>query len=360
MKIAFIAPANSVHTVRWVNTLSEKKHQIMLVSLPNHRAKKNTINSNVQIKYLPISGGPGYYLNAISLKKLINTFQPGVTNAHSASGYGTLVRVAKISDIVLSVWGSDVYDFPYHNFINMKILKKNLNYATHIVSTSTAMGKQVERILQGKKGMDIVPFGVDIQKFKLQAYDTFKSGFTFCVVKSLESLYGIDIILKAFNLFLNKINNKETIELHIYGEGSQKNHLVQLSTELGCNDKVKWKGFIKNDSLSEILPTMDVFCVGSRRESFGVSTIEAMAAGLPVIATKTDGASEIIVNNETGFLVSQESVEGMCECMISLYYDEELRKKLGTAARKRVEGLYDWDKNVNTAISIYQKIEEGI
>ena len=70
MKILFIAPANSVHTVRWINALSEKENQVLLVSLPNHSEKKNTINSSVQVKYLPVSGMKGYYLNANALKKL--------------------------------------------------------------------------------------------------------------------------------------------------------------------------------------------------------------------------------------------------------------------------------------------------
>lgn len=63
MKVVFIAAANSIHTVRWVNSLYEKGLEIVLVSLKDHGNKENNINKNVKIIYLPISGNKGYYLN---------------------------------------------------------------------------------------------------------------------------------------------------------------------------------------------------------------------------------------------------------------------------------------------------------
>lgn len=359
MKILFIAPANSVHTVRWINALSEKENQVLLVSLPNHSEKKNTINSPVQVKYLPVSGMKGYYLNANALKKLAGNFQADVINVHYASGYGTLARMAHIPNVILSVWGSDVYEFPYRNKFNMRIIKKNLQYAKHIISTSIAMGKQIDKLYPVKKTLDILPFGVDILKFQPKLIECEKTTFVFCVVKALEPLYGIDVIIRAFSLFINKIEfYDKNIELHIYGEGSQKSQLRSLSTQLGCSDKVKWKGYIKNELLPTVLIYTDVFCVGSRKESFGVSTIEAMASGLPVIATETEGACEIVADNITGFLVHQESACEMSMCMERLYESAELRQTMGIAGRRRVEELYNWDKNVNSMILIYEKIKE--
>ena len=79
------------------------------MSLPDHRAEINKIDDKVKIFYLPVSGAKGYYLNAFSMKKIYNKFRPDIVNAHYASGYGTLVRVAHIPNVLLSVWGCHVY-----------------------------------------------------------------------------------------------------------------------------------------------------------------------------------------------------------------------------------------------------------
>lgn len=360
MKILFLAPASSIHTVRWVNALAQK-NEVYLVSLPNHKMIDDGIDLKVKINYLPISGGKGYYLNGNALKKLARQLNADIVNVHYASGYGTLARIAHLPNIILSVWGSDVYDFPYRNRINMYIIKKNLLYAKHIVSTSEAMKIQVLNILDKKIEIDVVPFGVDVKKFKCCREKRKDDKFIFCVIKSLENIYGIDIIIKAFDAFLKRKNiYDKNIELHIYGKGSEKENLQELGKQYKCDSSIKWKGYIKNENLPNVLSQVDVFCSGSRKESFGVSTIEAMAAGIPVIATETDGSKEIILNDTTGILVPQESIKEMSEKMEYLYDNFDARREMGIEGRKRVETLYCWSKNVDRMNEIYERVEQEI
>ena len=91
MKVLFISAANSVHTVRWVNALVERKQEVILVSLPNHREEWNKIDKKAKVLYLPVAGTKGYYLNALEMKKIYNQCRPDVVNAHYASGYGTFI-----------------------------------------------------------------------------------------------------------------------------------------------------------------------------------------------------------------------------------------------------------------------------
>ena len=76
------------------------------------------INKNIHQHQLKYKGGVGYYLNAKELRKLKKEISPDIINVHYASGYGTLARKSKLCPILLSVWGSDVYDFPNKSFVN--------------------------------------------------------------------------------------------------------------------------------------------------------------------------------------------------------------------------------------------------
>lgn len=358
MKILFIAPANSIHTVRWINTLSKKGNKVLLVSLLSHREQVNTICKNVNVSYLKFGGRKGYYLNAPYLNQLYKKFQPDIINVHYASGYGTLARITRLPHILLSVWGSDVYDFPYESKWKMNVIRKNLQYAEKIASTSHAMARQVSKLI-GNAEVMITPFGVDTKKFKrmhLQKEDCFTVG----IIKALTYKYGVDIVIKAFYRFLEetKIDNARLL---IYGDGEQKKELIKLCKKLNISEKVYFEGYIPNEDVPNILNDIDVICLGSRldSESFGVSAVEAMACEVPVIATDVDGFLEVIQDNITGYIVPRNDYKSMASRLLLLYKNKNLRKTMGSESRKRVVELYHWDNNVESMIQIYKSISKS-
>lgn len=356
MRILFLSAANSIHTVRWVNAISERGHEVVLVSLKDHTSTTDFISPKVKVVYLPVRGKKGYYLNAFFLKMLYYSEHIDVVNVHFASGYGTLGRIARLPDVLLSVWGSDVYDFPYKSKRNEKIVKKNLKYASLIASTSRCMAEQTKKI-GGKREVIVTPFGVDIEQFKrlyIKSKDTFIVG----TVKTLSYKYGIDTLIRAFHLFLEQLDDTSHIHMVIYGEGKQKDELTELCKTLGISNKVHFKGYISNTKVPEAFNEMDIACFGSRweSESFGVAAVEAMACGLPVVATKVAGFREVMENGETGYLVEIDDTETMAVYMLKLYRDKELRDRLGQNGRKRVERLYDWNQCVDIMIKVYKNM----
>ena len=147
MKILFLSAANSIHTVKWVNALVEKGHEVVLVSNKGHEPKEDALDNRIQFYCLKYSGNLGYFLNAKELSILVKKIKPTVINVHYASGYGTLARIAKLPPYLLSVWGSDVYDFPYESKIKNRILKKNIKNADMLASTSKCMAQQLRKVM---------------------------------------------------------------------------------------------------------------------------------------------------------------------------------------------------------------------
>ena len=149
---------------------------------------------------------------------------------------------------------------------------------------------------------------------------------------------------------------RKKVRLNIYGMGEQESALKALTEKLHIKDKVFFGGWIPNDQVPIVLNQMDVFVLGSESESFGVAAVEAMACGLPVVATCVSGFREVVEDGVTGFLVPVGDAERMAGRMRELYRDEGLRLKMGERGRKRVEQLYEWDSCVDKMIEYYREI----
>ena len=360
MRIMLLAAADSIHAVRWADAFVQNGNEVHFVTLSEHREKKDVINPNVKMYYLRINGFKGYVLNSFELRRLWKEINPDVISVHYASGYGLLARYARIHPTVLSVWGSDVYVAPYKSKLSKYIIKKNLNGADAIASTSNVMANQTRRIINDmRRDITITPFGVNINTFSPKEKKDSENIFRFGTIKKFTPIYGIENIIKAFGLFYQKWKIKglgPIPHLFICGKGPDGDKYKQLRDNLGLSDLVTIEGYVANNKVPDLLNTFDVFCLGSISESFGVSAVEAMACGLPVIATDADGFVEIIENEHDGLIVPKNSIEEMAEKMEELYFDKSKCRMLGENARKKVIEKYNWSNNQLLLINLLNSV----
>ena len=120
---------------------------------------------------------------------------------------------------------------------------------------------------------------------------------------------------------------------------------------------VSFTGSLPNQPLVNFYQNADVFVFPSAwNEPFGIPIIEAMAAGVPVVATKGGGIPELVVDGETGILVERGNFSALAEAILRLLSDEELRKSMGKAARKRAIELFSWQKISKDLMVQYEKL----
>jgi len=279
-----------------------------------------------------------------------------LVNCHYASGYGTLARLTKVQPLVVSVFGSDVYDYPFKSRANMKRIIKNLDAAKVITSTSKVMADKVREFYKSTKPIYVTPFGVNTNIFKpLKKADKNLNAncFTFGIVKKLEDKYGIDLLIKAFAKLLENMPDKSKFKLLIYGRGSQEDKYKKLAKELNVEDFVIFKGFIKNELVPKALNQMDVVCLPSRMdsESFGVSAVEAMACGVPLIVSDASGFTEVVEDKKCGFIVPKGDVEALTKMMKHCAeMDYKKLKNMGINGYHRVQKMYNFEDNILTYI----------
>jgi glycosyltransferase involved in cell wall biosynthesis len=130
--------------------------------------------------------------------------------------------------------------------------------------------------------------------------------------------------------------------LDIYGDGPALNELVTLVEARQLADRVTFRGHVDSATLATMLPRYDVFIQHSLGdEAFGVSIAEAMACGLPVVATSVGGIVSLVIDGETGFLVAERDIPAMAQAMLRLTESAALRERMGRMARIRVVESFD-------------------
>ena len=365
MRVLFLADINSSHVQKWVTSLANSGFEIFVFTLSpcisNWSQKKNirvfyapyghTKNNNLVSKL-------SYLRNVFFLKKCIAEIKPDIVHAHYATSYGLLGNLAGFRPLIISVWGSDVLDFPAKSFIHSYILSRNLKSAFAVCSTSNSLTKEVLR-LTGIKAVQI-PFGVDTSVFKPDnsQHPVPSTTITIGTIKALESIYRIDLLLASFAMVKAKFDSLN-LKLLLVGDGSLMNELKLMAEKLGISNDVVFAGKIAYDHIVDYHNAIDIFVNVSSYESFGVSVLESSACSKPVIVTNTEGLNEVVVDKETGYLVSLGNVNDVAEKLEWLVSDVHLRISLGERGRKFVKRNYEWKNCVEQMKDLYFKCSKA-
>jgi N-acetyl-alpha-D-glucosaminyl L-malate synthase BshA len=142
--------------------------------------------------------------------------------------------------------------------------------------------------------------------------------------------------------------------LLMVGEGPERSSAQALARRLGLQDKVKFLG--RRDRIEELAGLADVFLLPSELESFGLSALEAMACEVPVIGSDSGGLPEVVKHAETGFLLPVGDIDGMAARAIEILKDDEHRRCLGQAGRRRAAALFGTDRIVSQYERFYEQV----
>ena len=355
-RLLYMASALSIHTVRWVNAMARNRLDVHLLSLDS---PTEPIDPRVTLHFPPFRRQPGYIANSLWSRRLIRQLMPALVHSHYASGYGTLAALCGFHPTILSVWGSDVYEFPYRSPLHRWLLKFNLSRADRVLSTSHAMAIQTQRFTD--KQITVTPFGVDLENFRpLPVRSLFSSGdIVVGTVKTLEVNYGIEYLIRAFRL-LKDMLPATPLKLLIVGGGSQRARLESLARELGVWADTRFTGHVGHDEVPQYFNMLDIAVMPSIFESFGVSAIEANACCKPVVVCDVGGLPEVVEDGVTGLVVESRNEVAIATAIGRLVAEPGLRSKMGQAGRERVGKLYEWNANVEQMLSIYDEVAGSV
>jgi glycosyltransferase involved in cell wall biosynthesis len=350
MKVLLLAPSRSIHTHKWAMFYKSKGIDVRVASFENHFSEENSKDVMTYKLSKKLPGKLSYLTSVGELKTILKEFKPDILHAHYASSYGLVGALTRFTPYVISVWGSDIFEFPRKNVINKLLLKFSLSKANFVCSTSVFMANETKNYTT--KQIEITPFGVNNNIFKVLSLPKSNDITVFGVVKSLSDRYGFSDLFKAFSILSIEYEN---IELVVVGDGECREKYEHQIQNLGIQDKVRMIGRVQNEDVPKYLNEMDIFVLPSIEDSFGVAAVEAMACGTPVIVSDAGGLQEVVIEGETGYIVPMKNPEKLALAMEKLLIDKDLQLKFSTNGVQHVTENYDWKENANRMLGFYKK-----
>jgi glycosyltransferase involved in cell wall biosynthesis len=166
---------------------------------------------------------------------------------------------------------------------------------------------------------------------------------------NLEYWKGVDVLLDA----CKRVDG--AVHVDVYGVGSKREALERQAAGLGVD--ANFHGFVGD--FRARLQAADVFVLPSRGDNFPVSVLEAMAEGVPVVATRVGGIPELVADGETGVLVEPDDAAGLGAALGRLADDDALRIRLGDAGRSRVREQFDPADAARRVVAVYEELLAG-
>jgi sugar transferase (PEP-CTERM/EpsH1 system associated) len=300
---------------------------------------------------------PGKDLGAyVRLHRLIRAVAPDVVHTRN---FGTLdcQVIAWLAGARIRIHGEHGWDVddPDGSSARRLVIRKAV---APFVSTFVALSAEIERWLVEKVGVDAAKVvricnGVDTTRFR----PALRSADSTVVIGSIMRLEEIKDPMNVLDAFLELKRRMDATGIHLrlilVGDGRLKSALEQRAREAGAEDSVLLAG--NQNDVSSWLARFDVFVLGSRREGISNTILEAMAAGLPVVATCTGGNPELVKVGETGDLVPPRCSSLLASAIERYARDDALRSAHGAAARERCLAQFSLENMIADYARLYRR-----
>ena len=311
---------------QWVEAMRKRGHDVLLVSPnePRPELSEYTVASEDE-------GAPGPFrfpARILRIRRLAKEHRSNVYHAHYATDYAFWLALAGLRPLLVRscCWGSDV--LLRHNALTRFKRLVGLRAADFITATSNFALNRACRIASRRVRSEVIHWGVDTEKFHPTERSERTGKITYLSLRNLYPLYNIDVVVRGFAKAA-----RSDAQLRILGDGPMRWELEALAVSLGVADSVRFLGVLPQQRVAEELGKADVCISVPSSDATAVSNLEAMASGVPLIASALPSTREWVEPGGTGLLVTPCSVDQLADA-ISLLADDSDRYDHGWVVQR--------------------------
>jgi N-acetyl-alpha-D-glucosaminyl L-malate synthase BshA len=361
-----------IATYNLAKELSKKGHQVLIVTTWDKELPAETIECGFRIRRVRFSRSkilkyPGLILFSIETLLILRKFQPDVIHGQSVYMGLPALLTKKVIDKPYVIWlrGSDIYIIGLSQFSNVllprwfrcSISKLFLDQADAVIALTRDMKEEAQKLCNTE--VFVIPNGIDLKKFsrlsKKKARDRLhmqKDAKVLIFIGRLHKVKGIVHLIEAMKIIKEKCSK---IQLLIIGDGTERDYLKRRVRDLNLEKYINFVGRVSNNSIPDYLYASDLFVLPSFSEGFPVTILEAMASGLPILATRVRGVPEIINEGVNGFLVEPGDSHQIAEKAILILQNDNMRDRISEHNKKYVK-RYEWKNIIGKLEEAYSTI----
>ncbi len=331
--------------------------------------QENITFHEVNVHAYPLFEYPPYTLNLTS--KLVDVAKHeelDVLHMHYAIPHATSAVLARqilagsghAIPVVTTLHGTDItivgQDPSFAPVVNWSI-----NESDGVTAVSEYLKRETYKSCQVRADIQVIPNFIDTRRFKPLKKDHFKQAVCPNGEKLLVHVSNFRPVKRAtevVEVFHRLRSEGYAAKLLLVGDGPDRAAAEHRARELEVIEDVRFLG--KQEPVEEILSIADIFLMPSGSETFGLAALEAMACGVPVIASNIGGLPELVVDGETGFLRPMGDIEAYTSCARQLLDDPDLLERMSEAARRRAVDVFDIDRIIPMYEAHYEQVIAGM
>ena len=236
-----------------------------------------------------------------------------------------------------------------------------MNHCQHVVVPSESIKQMLTKTYGVSEGITAVPTGINVAQYQQAEAGDIRQRHGWAeddrVLISLGRLAKEKNWQTLITAVSPIIQEQPNVRLVILGEGEERERLEALAEKLGVAERVNLIGTVPFDKVPNYLKAADLFCFASVTETQGLVTLEAMAAGLPIVAVVATGTSDAVSDGEEGLLTPNDS-GALAHALRQLLGDEPLRRRLAEAATRKASE-FDLEKQARRLVQVYEQAIEA-
>jgi len=297
----------------------------------------------------------------LKLVKIFKKERIDIVHTHDSSTilYGTIAaKLAGVPCVINTEHGGIYFETPRKKIISRFLWRLN----NRVVCVSNSIKNDLNQMGLLNSKAEVIPNGIGLDKFDIEVDIKQKrkelglssSDFVICSVGRLSKEKNQKMLIDSAEYILEEIPNAKFI---IVGDGPLKENLQYLVHSKGLEKYVIFLG--EREDVPEILKISDCFVNCSNYESFGLAIVEAMASGIPVVATDSGGVGEIIRNDEIGTLIFRNDTKGLIEAVVRLKKGKEFLQGLIQKGKEYAQTHYVLNRMVDKYNNLYLGLMDG-
>lgn len=345
--------------------MAEKGHHVHFIthSVPFRLGHfhKNIFYHEVEVSDYAVFRYPPYDLSLASKLAQVATMQKlDVLHVHYALPHAICAYLAKqiVGEqlkVVTTLHGTDITVLAHEESLR-ELIRLAINESDAVTAVSQSLINETKQLLHIERPIDLTYNFVDYTQYDPRPNPEFRAEFAQPDEKLLihiSNFRPVKRVMDVIDIFV-KVQEKIRAKLLFVGEGPDLAKAYERLKQLDLEDRVVFLG--KQNTVSHVLSIADVLLLPSEKESFGLVALEAMACGVPTIASNTGGLPELISDAETGFLADVGDVDKMAAYALRLLSDKALYEQFSQACVSRARAKFDDRINAANYERIYYRV----